>query len=89
MDDRKRSFEESGGSQSKRLRPDEILGDETAKRATTRLLVNKMEFSKIIGKGGQTLQQIKSNTGVNVKASDVNEEMRVVRYLMMMMMDLI
>jgi predicted RNA-binding protein YlqC (UPF0109 family) len=78
MDDRKRSFEEPTGSQSKRLRPDEILGDETGKKATTRLLVNKVEFSKIIGKGGSTLQQTKASTGVHIKASDVNEEMRVV-----------
>lgn len=80
MDERKRSYEESDRPQSKRLRPDEILGDETGKKATTRLFVNKTEFSKIIGKGGSTLQQTKASTGVHIKASDVNEEMRVVSF---------
>lgn len=79
MDDRKRSFEESSGGQSKRLRPDEILGaTDDSRRTTTRMLLSKNEFSKVVGKGGQTLHHIRSSTGANVKASDMSDDMRVV-----------
>lgn len=88
--ERKRSYDDqpdtsTSQASSKRLKgllPDEILGStDDSRKCTTRLMVNKTEFSKIIGKGGNTLHQIKSSTHVNIKAADVNDEMRVVRLL--------
>jgi len=86
-EDRKRGYDHSdtfngGGSASnpvKRLRPEEILGSgDDYRKATTRLMVGKVEFAKIIGKGGVTLNSIRSSTNVNIKGSDINEDLRVV-----------
>jgi predicted RNA-binding protein YlqC (UPF0109 family) len=40
---------------AKRFRPDEILDNQNdPNRVITRLLVNRQQFSKIIGKGGES-----------------------------------
>ena len=87
IDDRKRSFESAVDyqqvqqgitaiDQQKRLRAEDIIGDE--RRVTTRLLLNRAEFSKVIGKGGQTIAHIRNTFGANIKGSDVDAEHRIV-----------
>ncbi len=56
MDERKRerSFRDDK-EEPKRFRPEEILGNMDNGKVITRLLVNKDEFSRLIGKGGAFL----------------------------------
>lgn len=81
-DDRKRTFGEGGEgletTEPKRMRPEEILGSQDDKKATTRLLMSQKEFSKVIGKGGQTIMHIRSTCGASVKGNDVDAENRLV-----------
>lgn len=86
MEERKRTFEgpndiplSAGGNQVKRLRPEDISGgrDEPGK-AITRLLLNRAQFSRVIGKGGQTITHVRNTTGVFMKGSDISEEYRLV-----------
>lgn len=82
MDERKRTFDGADmqiNTAVKRLRPEEILGgrDEPGK-AVTRLLLNRAQFSRVIGKGGQTITHVRSATGVYMKGSDIDEENRLV-----------
>ena len=66
--------------QPKRLRPDEIAGmtKDDPNKSVTRLLLNKTQFSRVIGKGGQTIAHIRSATGVFMKGADIDEEWRLV-----------
>lgn len=53
----------------------------------TRLLVNKYDFGKIIGKGGQTITALKSQTGCHVKGiNDTDDETRMVRGVFLTML---
>lgn len=52
MDERKRERSHIENSEPKRFRPEEIIGPGDNGRVITRLLVNKDEFSRLIGKGG-------------------------------------
>jgi len=86
MEDRKRqpmydSIDGGGGygggaHEMKRLRAEDIVGDD--RKVTTRLLLNRAEFSKVIGKGGQTIAHIRNTFGANIKGADVDEEHRIV-----------
>lgn len=58
----------------KRHRP----GDSTDGEIFSRLSVSPTDFGKIIGKGGQTVTNIRSKCGVNIKGSDINEDKRLV-----------
>lgn len=78
LDERKRAFDASETQEPKRMRPEEILGSADDKKVTTRLLMNRQEFSKIIGKGGATISHIRSTCGASVKGADVDAEHRLV-----------
>jgi len=65
-----------GVHEMKRLRAEDIVGDD--RKVTTRLLLNRAEFSKVIGKGGQTIAHIRNTFGANIKGADVDEEHRIV-----------
>lgn len=53
---------------SKRLRPEDtaLSPDPNAKFVQSRLLLNKSEFSQIIGKGGQMISSIRAMCGAGV-----------------------
>eukprot|EP01039_Chlorochromonas_danica_P002223 gene2223-2428_t len=87
MDERKRTLEGGMGEaplpfggQPKRSRPEDNMGGfrEDPTKATTRLLLNRNQFSRIIGKGGATIAHVRSATGVYMKGTDVDEEYRLV-----------
>ena len=40
--------------------------------------MNRLEFSKVIGKGGQTISNIRTTCGANVKGTDIDAENRLV-----------
>ncbi len=59
---------------------EEILGGrEEPGKAICRLLLNRAQFSRVIGKGGQTITHVRNATGVYMKGSDLDEENRLVR----------
>jgi len=60
----------------KRLRAEDIIGDE--RKVTTRLLLNRAEFSLVIGKNGNTIAHIRNTFGANIKGSDIDPEYRIV-----------
>ena len=87
-DDRKRSFDNSENvgaentnheAQGKRIRqPEEILNyPEDPRRPSTRLLINKQEFSKVIGKGGNNISQIRQTCGAGVRGIDIDDNTRI------------
>ena len=76
--ERKRAFDTTEAQDPKRMRPEEILGSLDDKKCTTRLLLSRLEFSKIIGKGGATIMHIRNTCGASVKGSDVDAETRLV-----------
>lgn len=87
MEERKRTFDgtaipgdmQMNMNQPKRLRPEEIVGGrDDPSKAISRLLLNRSQFSRIIGKGGQTIAQIRNNTGVLIKGSDIDDDNRLV-----------
>lgn len=45
---------------------------------TFRLLLNKQDLAKIIGKGGHKITQMRSALGVEMKTLDVDENLRLV-----------
>ena len=65
---------------SKRYRP----GEENAHlgydepHVTSRIVVRKADFGKIIGKGGVMVNHIKSKCGANIKGNEIDEENRIV-----------
>ena len=40
--------------------------------------MNRLEFSKVIGKGGQTISNIRTTCGAQVKGTDIDAENRLV-----------
>lgn len=88
MEERKRTFDGTAipgdmnmnmTQQPKRLRPEEIVGGrDDPSKAISRLLLNRSQFSRIIGKGGQTIAQIRNNTGVLIKGTDIDDDNRLV-----------
>ena len=76
----KRNIEDEDTSGLKRVcRPEDIMvGSEDSRVAVTRLLVNKSQFSKIIGKGGQTANHIRFTYQVTLKCSDIAEDEKLV-----------
>ena len=87
-DDRKRSFDNSENigtdntnneAQGKRIRqPEEILNyPEDPRRPSTRLLINKQEFSKVIGKGGNNISQIRQTCGAGIRGIDIDDNTRI------------
>lgn len=77
----KRDHDSAPGESSvdaKRFRPEEILGSVGDDRVITRLLMPRLDFSKLIGKGGATISHIRANSGVNVRGTNVDEEFRLV-----------
>jgi len=47
-------------------------------KATSRILLNRYQFSRVIGKGGQTIAHVRGNTGVYMKGTDIDEDNRIV-----------
>jgi predicted RNA-binding protein YlqC (UPF0109 family) len=93
LEERKRTFDgtvvsediQLGGvaQQPKRLRPEEIVPRDDPSKAISRLLLTRTQFSRIIGKGGQTIGQIRNTTGVQIKGSDIDEDNRLVSSLVL------
>jgi predicted RNA-binding protein YlqC (UPF0109 family) len=44
----------------------------------TRLVLNKLDFGKLVGKGGQMISSIRTATGAVIKGVDVSDELRLV-----------
>lgn len=59
---------------------EDILGgnSDDPTKVMTRLLLTKIQFSRVIGKGGQTVTYIRTSTGVNVRGCDLDDENRLV-----------
>lgn len=74
----KRDFEGGEPQALKRFRPEEIIGTSQGDHVITRMLMSKLEFSKLIGKGGATITGIRSATGVNVRGTNVEDDLRLV-----------
>jgi predicted RNA-binding protein YlqC (UPF0109 family) len=62
----------------KRLLPEDILGSHDDRKSIFRLWMNILEFSKVIGKGGQTITKIRNTSGAQVKGIDIDAENRLV-----------
>lgn len=45
---------------------------------TTRILMNKNEFAKFIGKSGATIAHIRTSSGATVRGTDIDNELRIV-----------
>lgn len=69
---------EIGGGDSKRFKSDEITGARDPTLTVTRLLMSKIEFSKLIGKKGLTVSNIRSITGCNVRGTNTDDDHRLV-----------
>jgi predicted RNA-binding protein YlqC (UPF0109 family) len=54
------------------------LGTQDDRKSTSRLWMNRLEFSKVIGKGGQTISNIRTTCGAQVKGTDIDAENRLV-----------
>ena len=46
------------------------------RKCVSRVLVKKSEFAKIIGKGGVTVNQIKTKCGASVRGVEIDDENR-------------
>ena len=57
---------------------EDILGTQDDRKSTSRLWMNRLEFSKVIGKGGQTISNIRTTCGAQVKGTDIDAENRLV-----------
>lgn len=59
---------------------EDILGSsqDDPTKIMTRLLLTRLQFSRVIGKGGQTVNHIRSSTGVNVRGCDLDDDNRLV-----------
>lgn len=75
MEERKRTFE-TMEPEPKRMRPEEILG--SPEKLTTRILMTRQEFSKVIGKGGATISHIRNTCGALIKGFDIDPENRLI-----------
>eukprot|EP01031_Cornospumella_fuschlensis_P043806 gene43806-53570_t len=86
-DDRKRSYESAEeapaghGGQPKRSRPEDAnfgvrIDDPT--KATTRMMLTRNQFSRVIGKAGTTIAHIRSATNVHIRGTDITEDQRLV-----------
>ena len=61
---------------------DIVGGRDDPTKSIARLLLNRAQFSRVIGKGGQTIAHIRNNTGVMIKGMDVDEETRLVSHVL-------
>lgn len=75
MDDNKKRMAniQSDDGNMKRYRESDQVGNITSK-----LLVPKQEFAKVIGKGGHMVTNIRSSCGVELKGLDVEEDKRMI-----------
>mmetsp|Transcript_23863 Transcript_23863/g.22960 ORF Transcript_23863/g.22960 Transcript_23863/m.22960 type:complete len:158 (+) Transcript_23863:75-548(+) len=80
IDERKRTYESSDGMNDgeKRLKPEDILGTHDDRKSICRLWMNRTEFSKVIGKGGQTISHIRTTCGAQVKGTDIDVDNRLI-----------
>ena len=78
MDERRRDIGDDGRGlgdnihHNKRRRED-LLGDPVV---ISKILLNKTEFSRIIGKGGQMINSIKQSSGAGLRGLELNQEQR-------------
>jgi len=75
-DSHKRPFEANETQEPKRMRPEEILG--APEKLTSRILMSRQEFSKVIGKAGATIMHIRNTCGAFIKGFDIDAESRLV-----------
>jgi predicted RNA-binding protein YlqC (UPF0109 family) len=62
----------------KRARPSGDMGMMNAD-VTSRIGLSRTDFAKVIGKGGQTIANIRAKCGAAIKGTEVSEEKRLVR----------
>ena len=63
--------------EQKKFRAEDITGA-NSNQTMTRLILSRLEFSKIIGKGGSTITNIRNATGANLRGDTVDGDMRLV-----------
>jgi predicted PilT family ATPase len=79
MDDRKRGYEVVAElNDQKRARPSGDSGMMNSTDVTSRIGVSRSDFGKVIGKGGQTIANIRAKCGAGIKGTEVSEEKRLV-----------
>lgn len=61
----------------KKFRAEDITGANSS-QTMTRLLLTRLEFSKIIGKGGSTITNIRNLSGANLRGDTVEGDLRLV-----------
>lgn len=83
MDERKRGYEVvSELNDQKRARPSGDGGMTNSTDVTSRIGLSRSDFGKVIGKGGQTIANIRAKCGAGVKGTEVSEEKRLVSFLL-------
>lgn len=87
MENLKRIGDPSQPSVTKRFRPEESppIVDQHIDVHTvmSRMILNRVDFSKIIGKGGQMISSIRETCGAAIKGVDISEDMRLVCFFFM------
>eukprot|EP01041_Mallomonas_annulata_P006864 gene6864-13909_t len=80
MDSKKRDFsKDEDAGELKRYRSSDDFGmTEDFRIITSRLLVQKQDFAKIIGKGGHMITNIRSKFGVELKGIEIDENQRLI-----------
>ena len=58
---------DQGGAPPKRYKMEEVLGDQNGLKIATRIVMNRSDMSKVIGKGGANIALIRTNCGAFVK----------------------
>lgn len=63
----------------KKVKTEDILGlGIDADRTSTRLLLTRIEFSKIVGKGGASIQYVRQQSGATIKGAEIDENSRLI-----------
>lgn len=79
MDDRKRGYDVSSElNDQKRPRQSDNGGGGTGGDVVSRICLSRSDFGKVIGKGGQTIANIRGKCGAIIKGTEVSDEKRLV-----------
>lgn len=85
MDERKRGYDVSTElNDQKRPRQSDNNGGNGNGNGDviSRICLSRSDFGKVIGKGGQTIANIRGKCGAIIKGTEVSDEKRLVRYLL-------
>eukprot|EP00604_Paraphysomonas_vestita_P003230 CAMPEP_0174821448 /NCGR_PEP_ID=MMETSP1107-20130205/8138_1 /TAXON_ID=36770 /ORGANISM="Paraphysomonas vestita, Strain GFlagA" /LENGTH=436 /DNA_ID=CAMNT_0016038469 /DNA_START=81 /DNA_END=1391 /DNA_ORIENTATION=- len=78
MDDRKRGYDVSSElNDQKRPRQSDNGGGGTGGDVVSRICLSRSDFGKVIGKGGQTIANIRGKCGAIIKGTEVSDEKRL------------